>query len=204
MIASIYRLSRQDLKELRITDEYSIHRVVYDLFPESKVKEQGDATKNRGFLFVDKGGDFSNRTILILSDRNPCVPAVGSIQSKLVPAKFLSHKAYAFEVVMNPTKRDVKTGKTVAIRGVEHLRTWMIHKSPEWGFRIAEDRLEVRNVGVRNFKNKNGSTITQNTATYKGILKVIDSDLFVRSFETGIGRGKAFGFGLLQLVPISE
>jgi CRISPR system Cascade subunit CasE len=36
MIASVLRLSRSDCKALRVTDPYSIHRVVYSLFPKKE------------------------------------------------------------------------------------------------------------------------------------------------------------------------
>ena len=66
MIASLYRLSRKDLSALKVTDEYSLHRIVYDLFPE---RESGD--NGRDFLYADKGGDFRERIILVLSCRPP-------------------------------------------------------------------------------------------------------------------------------------
>jgi CRISPR system Cascade subunit CasE len=203
MIASVYRLSRQEVKELRITDGYSIHRIVYDLFPESRISGP-ENEKGKGFLFVDKGGDYSGRQILILSDRSPQTPAQGTIESKTVPQSFLACIRYAFEVVMNPTKRDAKSGKTVAIIGTEPLLAWFISKSPKWGFRVDEKRLQVNQVGVQKFAHKSGKTITQSTATFKGILTVLDRDLFKRSFEGGIGRGRGFGFGLLQIVPLTE
>jgi len=38
----------------------------------------------------------------------------------------------------------------------------------------------------------------------KGELYVIDSEQFKQSFRQGIGRGRAFGFGLLQIVPLAS
>ena len=40
-------------------------------------------------------------------------------------------------------------------------------------------------------------------ATLKGELTVIDKDRFTQSFIHGVGRGRAFGFGLLQIVPLA-
>jgi CRISPR system Cascade subunit CasE len=34
MFASVLHLSRADVKSLKITDAYSLHRVVYDLFDD--------------------------------------------------------------------------------------------------------------------------------------------------------------------------
>jgi len=104
MIATVWRLSRSDCKILRVTDPYSIHRIVYSLFP----KKGG---KSRNFLFADKGGTFNERTILILSEEQPEKPPYGELLSKEIPKSFLQQDHYGFEVVINPVIRDSKTGK---------------------------------------------------------------------------------------------
>ncbi|MPN58153.1 hypothetical protein SDC9_205854 [bioreactor metagenome] len=43
-----------------------------------------------------------------------------------------------------------------------------------------------------------------NECTFTGVLEVVDRKSFIKSFCEGIGRGKAFGFGLLQLLPLYE
>ena len=40
-------------------------------------------------------------------------------------------------------------------------------------------------------------------AVYCGVLEVTDREALCRSMEHGIGRGKAYGFGLLRLFPVS-
>ena len=192
MIASVLRLSRSDCKALRITDAYSIHRVVYELFPG----------EYRDFLFADKGGDFLARQILILSDRSPETLQFGEIESKLIPDSFLEHDHYGFEVMLNPTKRDNQTGKTVAIRGRENLLQWFLGKAPSLGFEIQAESLEIRHVGVQTFDLGNGKIVTHNSASFVGKLKVTDRVKFQQSFRKGIGRAKSFGFGLFQIIPL--
>ena len=68
MFASRYRLSPHDAKALRVTDTYSLHRVVYGLFDDVR---EGDREKGSGILFVDMGGGKYGRQLLILSDRQP-------------------------------------------------------------------------------------------------------------------------------------
>lgn len=192
MIASVLRLSRSDCKALKIIDAYSIHRVVYDLFPG----------ESRDFLFVDKGGDFHARQILILSDRSPEIPQYGEIQSKLIADSFLEHDNYGFEVTLNPTKRDKQTGKTDAIRGRENLHQWFLGKEPSLGFEIQAESLEIRHAGVQTFDLGNGKIVTHNSASFVGKLKVTDRVKFQQSFRKGIGRAKGFGFGLFQIIPL--
>ena len=195
MIASVLRLSRSDCKALnknKTMDGYTIHRVVYELFPG----------ESRDFLFVDKGGDFHARQILILSERSPEIPQYGEIQSKLIADSFLEHDNYGFEVTLNPTKRDKQTGKTVAIRGRENLHQWFLGKAPTLGFEIQAESLEIRHAGVQTFDLGNGKIVTHNSASFVGKLKVTDRGKFQQSFRKGIGRAKSFGFGLFQIIPL--
>jgi len=110
MIASILKLNRRDIQSLRVTDDYSLHRVVYSLFEDIRSDEEKHASVPSGFLFADKGGDINNRVILILSDREPRTPEFGTLESKAVGDAFLEHDHYQFEVLVNPTRRDNASG----------------------------------------------------------------------------------------------
>lgn len=200
MIASVLKLNRSDCKALKLEDAYSIHRIVYSLFPKQD-------NETRDFLFVDKGGDLNCRQILILSERKPASPEFGEICSKQVPESFLGWDYYGFEVILNPTQRNGPSKKTTPIRGMENLHKWFIRKSPALGFEVEPESLQVCRIGVQNFdKTKEGNTFTQThgTATFIGKLKVIDRQAFIKSFKQGIGRAKGFGFGLLQIVSIQK
>jgi CRISPR system Cascade subunit CasE len=196
MIASILTLSRSDYKTLRITDAYSIHRVIYSLFPKTGEGE-------RDFLFADKGGNFNERKILIFSKRPPLPPEYGAIESKEIPASFLNQDMYGFEIRLNPVKREKAGGKILPIRGRENILEWFCSKSEGWGFITERESLQIQSSGVQSFK-KQDNQVIQNAATFIGKLKVKDRSLFIKSFEEGIGRGKSFGFGLLEILPLRE
>ncbi|MCP4648591.1 MAG: type I-E CRISPR-associated protein Cas6/Cse3/CasE [PVC group bacterium] len=201
MIASVYELSREDFAELKISDAYSIHRIVYELFPDQRTDQDRNRQVTKGFLFADKGGTWEHRKILILSDRKPLQPKNGTITSRVIPKTFLSHDYYGFEITLNPTKRDNTTRKTVAIRGKEELMQWFINKTPQYGFNVDQRSIQVQNIGFQRFK-KDDAVLTHSSATFKGKLKVIDREKFIKGFELGIGRARGFGFGLLQIVPL--
>lgn len=194
MIATVYMLDRAACKKLGLKDAYGVHRAVYSLFP----KQEGN---NRDFLYADKGGDVRGRTILIVSNRPPDQPEVGSIATKEIPERFLEHDHYAFEIVLNPCRRDSKSRKIVAVLGQENLRRWILEKASSWGFQIDADTLEIRHLGLLRYV-KEGAACSHNTATFVGKLKVTDREKFKTSFRQGIGRAKSFGFGLLQVIPI--
>lgn len=202
MIASVLSLSRSDIKELKITDPYSLHRIVYGLFDDVRSEEQKKASASSGILYADKGGDFKCRNILLLSNRKPNIPIFGKVVFREIPEAFLQHEMYRFEVTINPTKRDKNTHKIVPIKGREKVLQWFLAKTPtSWGFSVNPETLQIINLSVKKFEKK-GAVITQGSATLQGELTVMDRDKFKISFQQGIGRGRAFGFGLLQIVPI--
>jgi len=202
MIASILRLGPKEIKALRITDDYSLHRVVYSLFEDRRTEAEKNASVPSGFLYADKGGDSRGRLILLLSNREPRKPEHGVLESKQVDEKFLTFDRYRFEVLVNPTKRDSKSRKLIALKEREEIGLWFIEKAPvSWGFTVNPVTLQVQTLQVKQFL-KQTHSVTHGCAELTGELEVIDRALFTKSFQQGIGRGKAFGFGLLQIAPI--
>lgn len=203
LYAGVLRLSRRDVKALKVTDAYSLHRVVYDLFDDVRNDRQKQASIPSGILYADKGGDFNSRVILMLANRPPNpTPEFGSVESKIIGEHFLQHNRYAFEVTINPSKRDKQTGKIVAVRGREAIAGWFIERAEKsWGFKVNPGNLQIEKMAVQTFK-KDGQTVTHGSATLKGELHVTDREQFSHSFRQGIGRGRSFGFGLLQIVAL--
>jgi len=202
MIASALHLDRRDVKILKIKDVYSLHRVIYSLFEDVRTAEQKQQGQSSGILYADKGGDETHRKILILANRNPIVPEQGELNSKKIPDAFLEHSHYRFEVIINPSKRDSASRKIIPIKGREAIGEWFISKAPDsWGFKVNSQTIEVSNNHVKCF-DKKGQQVTQGYATVKGQFHVTDKNKFIKSFKQGIGRGKAFGCGLLQIVPL--
>ena len=197
MIASAIKLNRADCKALDIKDAYSIHRIVYSLFPKQD-------NETRDFLFADKGGDWNCRQVLILSERKPASPEFGEIESREIPESFLLWENYGFEVIVNPTQRNGPSKKTTPIRDIENLHKWFIRKAPALGFEVEPESLQVTGIGVKRFDKNKEERITHGSATFIGKLRVTDRQAFVKSFKLGIGRAKGFGFGLLQIVPIQK
>ena len=200
MIASALHLSRADVKALKITDAYSLHRLVYDLFDDVRSMEEKQKSVPSGILYADKGGDFNGRKILILSNRQPNTPEHGELSIKKIADSFLDYENYRFEVVINPTRRENQSRRIIALRKREEIANWFIKKAPLWGFSVSPEHLEVREIKVKQFE-KDGQPITQGQATLLGRLTVINKTKFMQSFQNGIGRGRAFGCGLLQIVP---
>lgn len=208
MFASVLHLDRGAVKALRITDPYSLHRVVYSLYEDVRDSDQKQGSVTSGILYADQGGNYHGRKILMLANREP-LPQVnsehGEVRSKLISEDFLDHHQYRFKVVVNPTRRDSTSRKLVAVRGREAVAQWFAERATgSWGFEVVSQHLQVDKIEVLQFKDKHQQPITIAQAHVQGLLRVTDKDQFVRSFTQGIGRARAYGCGLLQIVPVIE
>lgn len=194
MIISKYYLDRNAFFNLKIRDIYSIHKVVYSLFPQ----ERG---RGRDFLFVEAIPEMNYKVILILSESYPEKPLYGRIESKVIPESFLDYDHYQFNIKINSVKKNFESGKRYPVKGIENLNNWFKKKMYRDGIEIKEELLEIVPLNSVKFE-KEGNQIVISATTFKGVLKVIDRDKFRESFKKGFGKNKAFGFGLLQLQPI--
>ncbi len=203
MIASALHLSRADVKTLKITDAYSLHRVIYSLFADIRTPEQKQTGMSSGILYADKGGDEKHRKILILANRDPIALEYGELKApKKIPDSFLEYEQYRFEIVINPCQRNNASRKIIPIKGRVAIGEWFINKAPKsWGFSVNPQHIVVSHNHVKHFAKK-GQQVTQGYATVTGELQVTNKTQFIKSFQQGIGRGRAFGCGLLQIVPL--
>lgn len=109
LFASALHLDRAAVKALKISDAYSLHRVVYSLFADARTDREKCSHISSGIAYADQGGDFHGRKILIVSDRPPAAKVdglYGEVISKSIPAAFLSHSRYRFQVQVNPVRKD--------------------------------------------------------------------------------------------------
>lgn len=206
MFASVMHLDRKAVKALRITDPYSLHRVVYSLYEDVRGASEKNGSKTSGILFADQGGDFHGRRILMLADRQPSEHIDGQyglVQSKAVPGDFLNHAHYRFKVIVNPTRRDSASRKLMPVKGRDAIRDWFADRAEaSWGFKVPGEHLQVDKVEVLRFKDKRQNQVTICQAHVQGFLTITDSTQFRNSFTQGIGRARSYGCGLLQVVPI--
>ena len=209
LIASVLHLDRAAMQALRVTDPYSLHRVVYGLYPDVRDDAAKTASTASGILWADQGGDIRGRKILLLADRAPADQTeggYGKVQAcRPFADDFLGHDRYGFKVIVNPTRRDSKSGKLLPIKGREAIAAWFAERAQaSWGFAVASEHLQVERIEVLQFKDKAQRSVTLAQAHVCGQLQVTDRAQFQKSFTQGIGRGRSFGCGLLQIVPMLD
>lgn len=108
---------------------------------------------------------------------------------------------WGFRLTANPTH--TVGGKRFAHVTVAQQQQWLRDRAERSGFRVAdtvagEPDLVIVDRTVHRFS-REGSTVTLSTATYDGALVVTDPAALRRALTGGIGRGKAYGCGLLTL-----
>ena len=143
----------------------------------------------------------------MLSDRAPVERvegAYGQVHSKLIRETFLEYGQYRFQVTINPTRCEKTSGKRLPIIGRSAITKWFCDRAEGWGFHTLATHVEIGQVRVLQFKSKDGLPITIAQADIRGQLEVTNLTKFRNRFSTGIGRGKAFGCGLLRIAPIID
>lgn len=208
LYASALHLDRTAVKALKITDMYSLHRVVYSLFPDVRSEHEKQSHIQSGIVYADQGGDFHGRKVLIVSDRKPAAHVngqYGDVISKPIAESFLSYPRYRFKVQVNPVRKEKQSGKRLAVTGRNDIAQWFLHRaSTSWGFDVDPQTLQIDSIEVQQCNDKEGRKITLGKAHIQGMLTVRDQQQFRNSFKNGIGKGRAFGCGLLQIVPVID
>jgi len=129
---------------------------------------------------------------------------------------------YAFRVTANPTSithspqgraagvdmvpltgRGVRVGHRTAPHQLDWFLARTVGAETPWGFSLGDPTAPmVRIVGREQLKfrkHKGGPLVTLDTATFEGVLRVSDVARFREVLLGGIGRGKAYGCGLLTI-----
>lgn len=126
-------------------------------------------------------------------------PLLTFVASAIMPTDFAEGESFEFQLTINPVKqigkgsRNNTTGRDQRI--VISGRDWLASRYESLGF-------EARGLTERRYTargSRSGKPIIYAAAAMSGTLTVTDSALFLASMTKGIGRGKAYGMGLLTL-----
>jgi CRISPR system Cascade subunit CasE len=193
-------------RQLRIRDAYDWHQRVWQAF-------RGCEGKPRDFLSrVDEIDDAYR--VLIVSPTSPVRPdwcPSDCYGVKEIPSDFFDKKRYRFSLLANPTRKvrgdaqgnRTKNGRRLPITKREDLLAWLSRKADAGGFSLV-DPSTIRTVPrPRSYFHKKGHSGACHAVDFQGILEVGDPELFLKTFSTGVGSAKAFGFGLLAIAPSS-
>lgn len=195
-------------------DPQVMHAAVQSAFPP-------DSDPGRTLWRLDEA---STRTsLLILS---PEIPSLEHLQEQIgwetqrtwdsreyapLLTRLKTGQQYAFRLTANPTH--IVTGpdgigRRRAHVSVRYQTEWLVKRSESIGVKfiertggVPESALpEVTNRQTLRFR-RGSNQVTLARATYQGVLEVCDAAALREAMVNGIGRGKAYGCGLMTLAP---
>ena len=193
------------VRYLKIRDSYDWHQRVWQAF-------QGRDGEKRDFLSRVDEIDEAYR-LLIVSPMAPQKPdwcPTDCFKTKVIPDDFFAAGTFRFSLLANPTRKvrsdasgnRTKNGRRLPLTSREDLLAWIRRKAETGGFSLGDDDESVRTVPKpRSYFQKSGASGVHYAVEFQGILTITDAELFRRTFTTGIGSAKAFGFGMLALAP---
>lgn len=207
--------NRKKLKELNHLGAY--HSWVEDSFPEEREKPKNERT--RKLWRVDELRD--EYYLIVLSENKPDFEKLekygvkNTAESKSYDRLLDSIKPgmrARFKIELNTvysTAKNLEKGKRGRVVPVSHekLGEFFLDRTEKNGFSVNKNELAITNIGKKLFlrkKEEKGARVNLVSATFEGILNVTDEGKFRETLVIGIGRKKAYGFGLLTIIPCNE
>ena len=209
--------NRQKLSNLSHVGAY--HNWVESAFTSER-KEEVDGHRNRHLWRLEELN--GKQYLLIVSANRPNLDVLESygIAGSAVTKNYDSFldnlydgESLLFKLVANPTLKKAipgkKQGRIIPVKPSE-LNTWLLNKQDQFGFEIEKDTFQNYQVQVTHKgkkllyhkKDNNRKQVLLSEVTYEGILKITNIKKFKDALISGIGREKAYGFGLLTVAPI--
>ncbi|KRL76653.1 type I-E CRISPR-associated protein Cas6/Cse3/CasE [Ligilactobacillus equi] len=197
--------NRRKLRELTHLGAY--HNWVEQSFPA----EVTSGLRKRHLWRIDTLGD--RRYLLLLSEEKPEVELLskygvnGSVIIKSY-ANFINniskHQTFQFRLVANPTH--TKDNHVYPHVTIEQQKKWLLDRTAKNGFEILCNETEkyLFDIVERDYpilRKKNGRKVKLSRVAFSGLLKVTDESLFQELLVRGIGREKAYGMGLMTVIP---
>ena len=137
-------------------------------------------------------------------------PTTGAYSRKLE-----NGQEWGFRLAANPVKRQVKSGKTWPHVTPVQQSAWLRERASQWGFEIIpaegqelEDAPTVTGRNDLSFSRRDTGghvgRVTLRKAQFDGALRITNVEQFRKALVNGMGRGKAYGMGLMTLAPLAQ
>ena len=121
-------------------------------------------------------------------------------------ARITPGSRWQFRLAANPTK-SCKDAQKPAARGTvaahcttQYQKQWLLDRAAKHGFAVSEGAFAVTRKQTYHFKKNGTRPVTLLAVTYEGVLQVTDPEAFKALLCEGVGRGKAYGLGLMTII----
>lgn len=199
--------NRKKIKDLTNLEAY--HNWVESSFPE----EFQEKVRTRKLWRIDTLQ--GRKYLLVVSENKPDVDRLekygvsGSAQSKSYD-KFLNaieeENMYRFRVTLNPvvalSQGIGKRGRVVPHITAEQQLHFLESRAEKLGFELVPQEYQIVERSWEPFIKSGQRMMKISKVTYEGILKVKDKTAFYHTLTCGIGKKKAYGFGLMTVIPL--
>ncbi|WP_283583639.1 type I-E CRISPR-associated protein Cas6/Cse3/CasE [Limosilactobacillus difficilis] len=202
--------NRQKIRDLTHLGAY--HNWVESSFPE----EIAHHRRSRHLWRIDilRG----KRYLLIVSEEKPDSTRLeqygvqGTVITKGYQAfidKIRTDEIMNFCLVANPTYRT--NGKVYPHITIEQQKNWLLDRMTDAGFEILPENMSKTNEYQFDIVNREWPTLYHNKrrvrlsrVTFEGRLKVTNVDKIKETLINGVGREKAYGMGMLTVIPVRK
>lgn len=200
--------NRQKIKDLDHLGAY--HSWVEDSYPgEVQVGE-----RSRKLWRIDYLGDDSY--LIVLSKEKPDLEKLekygvaDSAETKdysILLNQLRTGDKLRFRLVLNPVvslsqgKMKGERGRVIPLVTADQQLQYLRERSVRHGFSVNDDEVMITDRGFELLKRKNHKALKICKAAYGGFLTIEDLERFKAVLVNGLGKKKAYGFGLLTVIP---
>jgi len=202
-------IDRNNRKKTRdLTHAGAYHNWVEQSFPEEW--ENKERSRKLWRLDTLQGKPY----LLLVSRTKPDAQALekygveGSVQTKsyqpFLDTLHTGQKA-RFRVTLNPVialAQKEGRGRVVPHVTAQQQVQFLADRAENNGFSLEEDNYGIVERGYVEFHRSGQRPIRLSKASYEGILTITEEDTFRRLLTEGMGKKKAYGFGLMTVIPI--
>lgn len=200
-------------------DHYRVHRMLCGGFGDAeelkaaRVLFRFDFDGHNGFLYCQSKSEPERRRLefklgeLLPDDKQfDMVKVYGPNRLKLpeiTDGNRLRYRLLARPTIRIGDKADEEYGRRVSLDFEDEQRDWFEDKGDFHGFQVDSCRISDRYWhDSKGGEFNRGMPKLLKGIQFDGELTVTDRDLFFKALADGIGTQKAFGFGLLSVVPV--
>lgn len=210
-----------DLSNRQRTKELTHLGAYHNLVEQSFTWRQVDGPRPRHLWRLDQLGD--RLFMLVLSEDKPDLAILGQYGDPRLAqtkdydpflARLTAGQRMQFRLTANPTRSVLQPGMS---RGqvyphvtVAQQEQWLFDRADKSGFEIAslpDDAGLAFDVVSRDhpvLRHRGARMVRLSRVSFEGILTITDLDAFKQTLVNGIGREKAYGMGLLTVIPLAQ
>lgn len=190
-------MDRREARHL-LADCQQMHRTITGLFgtdrKTSQILYRINAAGNRLHIYLYAQNPvtaFPERFDIQQRDITPWLDSMGTGQ------------IWSFDLIAAPSKKvgaeGRKNSRRRILREPAERQAWLERKAEQSGFMIlhAVEQEQIHVSGKHGAEN--GGAMYHDAYHYQGTLRITDAEAFRRALQTGIGSGKAYGFGMMMV-----